>query len=158
VFFVGVLLVVAAEIASFVAVAEQIGFLWALAILVVVSALGPLIVRRVGFGVLAHTRERLERGEMPTRELLDGLVVLIGGAMICVPGFIGDAFGLLLMIGPVRHLVVRASGDRLARRVQRMRTGRWQVVDVRSRPMRHDRPGLSGPPGQPLGPDDPAGG
>ena len=43
VLFLGVLLFIAAEIASFVVVAEHIGFLWALAVLVVVSALGPLL-------------------------------------------------------------------------------------------------------------------
>jgi UPF0716 protein FxsA len=156
VFFVGALLILAAEIAAFVAVAEQIGFLWALAILVIVSALGPFIVRRVGFGVLAHTQERLARGEVPTRELLDGLVVLFGGVMICVPGFIGDALGLLLMIGPLRHFVIRASGNRLARRVQRMRTGRWRVIDVGSRPRRDDFPPSSGPLERPPGPDSPS--
>jgi UPF0716 protein FxsA len=158
VFILGVLLFIAAEIASFVAVTEQIGFLWALAILLVVSMLGPFVVRRVGVGMLAHTRERLARGEVPTRELLDGLVVLIGGAMICVPGFIGDALGLLLMIDPVRHLVIRVAGRRLARRVQTIRTGRWQVIDARSRPMRDESPPPSGPPGQPLSPGDRTGG
>jgi UPF0716 protein FxsA len=146
VFFVGVLLFIAAEIASFVVVAEQIGFLWALMILIVVSALGPFVVRRVGFAILAHTRERLERGEVPTRELLDGLVVLIGGVMICVPGFIGDALGLLLMIGPVRHLVIRSSGHRLAQRVQASPMGRGRVIDTRTRPLRDDLPSLSEPP------------
>jgi len=152
VFFIGFLLFVGAEIAAFVLVAEQIGLLWALVILIVVSALGPFVVRRVGFSVLAHTRERLARGEVPTRELLDGLVVLIGGVMICVPGFVGDALGLLLMIGPVRHFVIRVSGQGLARRVQGMRTGRWLVIDASSRqpgeedvPPRPELPGLSEP-------------
>ena len=145
---------VVAEIASFVVVAEHIGFLWALGILLIVSALGPFVVRRVGVGVLVHTQERLALGEVPTRELLDGLVVLIGGFLICVPGFIGDALGLLLMIGPVRHLVIRAAGHRLARGVQTIPTGRWQVVDVRSRSVGDDAPPPSGPPHQPLGPGD----
>lgn len=153
-FFVGALLILAAEIVAFVAVAEQIGFVWALAILVIVSALGPFVVRRVGFSMLAQTRERLERGEIPNRELLDGLVVLLGGVMICVPGFIGDALGLLLMIGPVRRLVIRVSGNRLSRRVQTIPTGRWRVIDVTARPMRDDSPRSSGPPGQLPGPDD----
>lgn len=130
---ISVLLIIAAEIAAFVVVAEQIGVLWALLALIVVSALGPLIVRRVGFGVLIRTQERLARGEVPTRELLDGLVVLVGGVMICIPGFVGDALGLLLMIGPVRHLLIRVSGHRLARRVQRIRADRWRVIDARSR-------------------------
>jgi UPF0716 protein FxsA len=132
------LVILAAEIAAFVLVAHQIGFLWALAILLTVSALGPFVVRRVGFGVMANTRERLARGEVPTRELLDGLVVLIGGVMICVPGFVGDAIGLLLMIGPVRHLIIRFSGRRLARRVQGFGTGRGWVIDARSRHVRDD--------------------
>jgi UPF0716 protein FxsA len=157
-FFLGGLLFVAAEIASFVVVAGQIGFLWALAILVVVSALGPFVVRRVGVGVLANTQQRLAHGELPTRELLDGLVVLIGGVMICVPGFVSDALGLLLMIGPVRHLVIRAVGNRLARRVQTIRTDRWRVIDVRPQPMRDDSRPPTAPPSRPLGPGDRDGG
>ncbi len=151
-FLLGLLLAVAAEIAAFVVVAERIGFIWALAVLIVVSALGPFVVRRVGFSVLTHTRERLSRGEVPTRELLDGLVVLIGGVMICIPGFIGDALGLLLMIAPVRHLVIRMSGHRLARRVQRVRTDRWPVIDVRARSTEERPPPQSAPPERPLGP------
>jgi UPF0716 protein FxsA len=124
--FLGLLLFVAAEIAAFAAVAAHIGFLWALGLLVLVSALGPFVVRRVGVGVMVHTQQRLARGEVPTRELLDGLVVLLGGVMICVPGFIGDTLGLLLMISPVRHLVIRAAGHRMARRVQAIRLAdRW---------------------------------
>ena len=154
-FLLAVLLFIAAEIVSFVAVAGQIGFLWALAILVLVSALGPVIVRRVGVGVLSHTQARLARGEVPTRELLDGVVVLIGGVLICVPGFIGDALGLLLMIGPLRHLLIRTAGHWLARRVQTVSTDRWPVIDARARPMRDDSPPPpSELPGRPLGPGD----
>ena len=154
-FFISVVLIVAAEIAAFVLVAEQVGFLWALVLLVFVSALGPFIVRRVGSGVLAHTRERLALGEVPTRELLNGLVILIGGFMICVPGFIGDAIGLLLMVGWVRHLVIRAFGRQLARRVQKMPRGRWGFIDARSSPMRQSRAArndIALPPGTPDGP------
>jgi UPF0716 protein FxsA len=133
VIFFGFLVWLAAEIASFVLVAEQIGWLLALLILVAVSAIGPLIVRRVGIGVLGHTQDRLARGEVPTREVLDGAVVLIGGAMICIPGFVGDAIGLSLMIGPVRHLLIWATGRRLARRVQTFSLRRGPFIDARSR-------------------------
>ena len=154
VLFLGFLLFVAAEIASFVVVAEHIGFLWALVILLVVSAFGPFIVRRVGLGIVAHTQERLARGEVPTRDLLDGLVVLIGGVLICVPGFIGDAVGLLLMIGPVRHTVIRVTGHRLARRVRTVQTSRWRVVNVASQPVSERSPPTSAPPGPRLGHGD----
>ena len=159
-FFIGALLFVAAEVAAFVLVVEHVGFLWALLLLILVSALGPFVVRRVGSGVLAHTRQRLAMGEVPTRELLDGLVVLIGGLMICVPGFIGDAIGLTLMISPVRHFVIRAFGHHLARRVQRMPPGRWSFIDARSMPGRNGRVARNDPqlpPGAPDGPAKPGG-
>ena len=148
------LVFIAAEIVAFVVVAHQIGFLWSLALLIVVSALGPFVVRQVGLGVLAHTQERLRRAELPTRELLDGVVILIGGVMICVPGFIGDALGLVLMVGPVRHLIIRIAGHRLARRVQTVHTGRWRVVNVGARPADAGRPPAAHRRGLPLEPGD----
>jgi UPF0716 protein FxsA len=148
------LLFVAAEIAAFVLVVDQIGLVWALGLLVVVSALGPVIVRRVGVGVLAHTQQRLAMGELPTRELLDGLVVLIAGVMICVPGFIGDAVGLLLMVGPVRHLLIRVAGHRLARRIQTFDAGGRRVVSAGSRAGHDGSAPPPLPPALPLGPGD----
>jgi UPF0716 protein FxsA len=152
VFFFFALLAIAGEIAAFVAIADQIGFLSALAALIFASALGPFIVRRVGFGVLAHTRERLGRGEVPTRELLDGLVILIGGVLICVPGFIGDALGLLLMFGPLRHFLIRTTGHRFARRIQRFRPASGRVIDVGVRSPNGGDPGQAGGPTSRLGP------
>ncbi len=122
-----------AEVAAFVAVGDHIGFGWAVLLLIGVSALGPMLVRRVGLGVLGRTQDRLAKGDLPTRELLDGVVVLVGGVMICVPGFISDALGLLLLIGPVRHLLIWVGGRRLAGRVRTMGSGRWGVVDARTR-------------------------
>lgn len=136
--FFGLLIGVAAEVVAFVLVAHQIGFLLALLVLIVTSALGPFVVRRVGLGVLAHTQERLDAGEVPTRELLDGVMILLGGALICIPGFVGDAIGLMLMIGPVRHLAIRIGGRRVARHFATVRPGQWSVIDARSRPRRPD--------------------
>jgi UPF0716 protein FxsA len=134
VLFLGFLLFIAAEVAAFVAVGEHIGFGWAVLILLGVSALGPFVVRRVGLAVVARTRDRLARGELPTGELLDGVVVLMAGTMICVPGFIGDALGLLLMIRSVRTLLIRWIGYRLARRLENMRDIRWRVINIGVRP------------------------
>lgn len=132
-FLVGSLVLLVAEIAAFVAVGEHIGFGWAVLILIAVSALGPFVVRRVGIGVLLRTQRRLACGEVPTKELLDGVVVLLGGVLICVPGFITDAVGLLLMLAPVRWLFIRWTGRRVARRVETMSPSRWRVINVTAR-------------------------
>jgi UPF0716 protein FxsA len=139
VFLLGACLFFIVEVVAFVAVGEHIGFAWAVLLLIGVSALGPLLVRRVGLGVLARTQDRLAQGELPTRELLDGVVVLAGGIMICVPGFVSDALGLLLLIGPVRHVLIRLGGRWMARRVQTVRPVGWNVIDVRTWPASDDR-------------------
>ena len=74
--------------------------------------------------------------------------------MICVPGFISDALGLLLMIGPVRHIVIRVAGLRLARRAGTVRAGRWRVVNAGSQPVPGEPPPPLGRPGLPLGPGE----
>jgi UPF0716 protein FxsA len=127
-----------AEVAAFVAVGEHIGFGWAVLLLITVSALGPFLVKRVGLGVLARTQDRLQRGEVPTTQLLDGVLVLAGGILICIPGFISDVLGLLLLIAPVRHVLIRVAGRRVARGVETMRTGRWGVIDVETWPASGD--------------------
>ncbi len=129
-FLVGGFVLLIAEVAAFVAVAEQIGFWWAILMLLAVSALGPFMIRRVGIGVLTRTQRRLTAGELPTSDLLDGVVVLLGGVLICVPGFITDAIGLLFMVGPVRRLFTRAAGRRVAQRIRTMSPRRWQVINV----------------------------
>ena len=128
-----------AEVFAFVAVGQHIGFAWAVLLLIGVSALGPFLVKRVGLGVLARTQDRLAQGELPTSELLDGVVVLAGGILVCVPGFISDAIGLVLLIGPVRHLLIRLGGRRMARRVQTARPLRWNAIDVGTWPASPDR-------------------
>lgn len=134
------LLWVVAEVVAFVAVVHQIGVLVALLLLVGVSAAGPAIVRRVGLATLIHARDRLERGEPPTREVLDGVVILGGGVLICVPGFVGDAAGLLLMIGPLRRALIAFAGHRISRRlggfafVGRRGPNRSVVIDTTASP------------------------
>lgn len=133
-FLLGVLVFLVAEIAAFVAVGDHIGFGWTVLILLGVSGIGPLIIRHVGLGVLSRTRERLAQGELPTREVLDGVVVLFAGVMICVPGFVSDAVGLLLIVRPVRNLLIRKAGNRLARRVHSMEDVRVNVIKIVPRP------------------------
>jgi UPF0716 protein FxsA len=147
VFLLSLCLFFVAEVAAFVAIGEHIGFGWTVLLLIGISALGPFLVRRVGLGVLAHTQEKLARGDLPTRELLDGVVALSGGLLICVPGFVSDAVGLLLLVvSPLRHLLIRLGGRRVARHVQTMRPVRWGVIDVKT------WPNSGGPPSRPPSP------
>ena len=145
----GLLLYVAAEIAALVVVAQQIGVLFAVLLVLLVSACGPFLLRRVGLGVLDHARVRLSQGESPSRDLLDGVVVVLGGVLVSIPGFVGDALGLLLLIRPVRHVVIRVAGRILARSLHH-----GTVVRLAQRPARN-APVIDAPT-HPADPSDPA--
>jgi UPF0716 protein FxsA len=93
------------ELYVLVAVAGAIGVFPALAILLGVSFLGVWLVKREGIGVLRRMQETLARGEMPAVEMIDGGLLVLAGAMCLVPGFVTDAFGLLLILPPVRAFV-----------------------------------------------------
>ncbi len=106
-----------AEIFFIIRVARDLGVLETIGLLVAVSVVGALLVRRSGLGVLRQIQERLARGEIPARELVDGLLILVGGLLMLTPGFLTDGVGLLLLVPPtrlaVRALVIRRCSKRL---------------------------------------------
>jgi UPF0716 protein FxsA len=92
------------EIYVIVQVGQAIGALNTIGLLLLFSIVGAWLARHEGFVVIQRVRQRLDRNEMPGRELIDGLLVLSGGVLLIVPGFVTDAFGLLLLFPPTRVL------------------------------------------------------
>jgi UPF0716 protein FxsA len=91
-----------AELFVIIKVGEAIGVVSTLALLVGMSVVGAALVKREGLGVLRRARERMDRGVVPGRELVDGVLILLAGALLLTPGFITDAVGVLLLLPPVR--------------------------------------------------------
>jgi UPF0716 protein FxsA len=140
-----IILVPVAEIWAAVQVAHHIGVLWTLLLLFVISAFGPRLVRRQGLGVWRRAQARLNDGELPGRELIDGVLLLVAGILLTVPGFLTGAAGALLLLPPVRAVVRIGSGSWLARRVRDRRLN----VRVYTEGGWHDAtaPGPAGPDG-----------
>jgi UPF0716 protein FxsA len=108
-----------AELYVIIAVVGQaIGPVWTILLLIADSVLGTVLLRSQGRAVWRRFNEALAAGRMPHREVLDGVLVIFGGALLLTPGFITDVFGLLLLIPPTRamarRLVVRTLGARVA--------------------------------------------
>jgi UPF0716 protein FxsA len=97
-----------AELFVIIKVSEAIGFLWMLLLLIVSWPIGSRIIRHEGRAALRRLRDALEAGRAPTNEVLDGALVLVGGLLLLVPGFITDIIGLLLLLPPTRALARRA--------------------------------------------------
>jgi UPF0716 protein FxsA len=91
-----------AELYVFVQAAHALGFGAALLLLIAVSVFGGWLVKREGIGVWRRLRQQVDRGEPPARGVLDGMLLLVAGLLVVVPGFVTGALGLLLLIPPVR--------------------------------------------------------
>jgi UPF0716 protein FxsA len=107
VFFLVVLFVVfpLVELAVIIQVGQWIGVLDTLALLLVLSVGGAWIVKRQGLGVLRRIRGEVAAGGVPTAALIDGALIGFAGVLLLAPGFVTDAFGLLLLLPPVRGLM-----------------------------------------------------
>jgi UPF0716 protein FxsA len=114
--FVALIVFVVAELFAIVEVGRAIGALDTVALLILVSVVGASLMRRVGLGVWRRAQSRVQAGEVPGQEIVDGVLVLAGGALLAVPGFISDVLGLLLFLPPVRAAVRRVALRRLRRR------------------------------------------
>lgn len=104
------------EIAVIIQVGQVIGSGPTLVTLVAVSIIGAWLVRREGTRAWAAFRNALNAGRAPTREVVDGALVLMGGALLLTPGFVTDALGLTLIFPPSRAVYNRMLRNRLRTR------------------------------------------
>jgi UPF0716 protein FxsA len=107
-----------AELYVILAVADAIGAPLTILILAVDSIIGSLLLKSQGRAVWRRFNETMAAGRMPHREVLDGVMVIFGGAFLITPGFITDVVGILLLLPPtrfmMRRLLIRMLGGRVA--------------------------------------------
>ena len=107
------------ELAVIIQVGQVIGVLNTIALLLLVSFVGSWLVKREGLAVWRRFRQAVDRGQVPGKEIADGVMVLLAGALLISPGFVTDVFGVLLLLPPVRAAVRGLLLRRAAVRVQR---------------------------------------
>src|SRR5918995_2430165 len=140
---VGIVLLLVIEVAVVVAVSSWIGVGWTLLALVGISLVGGWLVRREGARAWRSFSGAVAEGRPPGRTALDGVLILIGGLLVLLPGFVSDVLGLLCLLPPTRRLLGRALvGWALTR-------GRATVVRVRATRGPAGAPPPSPPPSPP---------
>jgi UPF0716 protein FxsA len=93
------------EILLLIEIGSRIGTLNTISIIILTGILGGYMMRQQGFAILANIRMDLSQGRMPTTELINGALVLVGGILLLTPGFFTDAVGFVLLIPGSRAFV-----------------------------------------------------
>ena len=96
-----------AELALLIQVGQAIGVWWTVGLLFADALLGAWLLRTQGRAAWARFNEALGAGRIPHREVIDGVLIILGGALLLTPGFITDIFGLLFLIPPTRAVMRR---------------------------------------------------
>ena len=93
------------ELILFIKIGGEIGIPWTVAIILVTGFLGAWLTKLQGLKTLARFRLATAEGRLPHKEIMDGLMILVAGAVLLTPGFLTDAFGFALLVPPFRALV-----------------------------------------------------
>lgn len=93
------------ELAILIKVGNAIGTINTIVLLLVAGALGAYLARVQGFMVMQRIQEQLAQGLMPTEEMLDGFLLLIGGILLLTPGLLTDVWGFFLIFPWSRALL-----------------------------------------------------
>ena len=119
------------EIWVAIKIAGLIGAPLTMLLIVGMSVLGWFLLRGEGVSVWRRINTEVAAGRTPAQQMLDGVLVLVGGLCLIVPGFITGVFGLLLLLPPVRAVLRPALSGWMARRAERLvRSGRMSAVVV----------------------------
>ncbi|GGB17790.1 FxsA family protein [Agarivorans gilvus] len=134
-----------AEIYVLIQVGSQVGALSAIALTILTALVGASLVRSQGLQTAFEARSAMERGETPAQQMIEGLMLVVAGAMLVMPGFITDFFGLLILLPPLRALLAAKVLKSQALKMQSVRfqtRGQGQVKDAN--PPKHDDDTQSG--------------
>jgi UPF0716 protein FxsA len=88
-------------------VGSRIGAFNTITLVLLTAVLGAWLLREQGISTLFRFNQRLEQGELPAKEILEGFLLGIGGALLLTPGFVTDAVGFVCLIPVLRSLLIQ---------------------------------------------------
>ncbi len=83
-----------------------IGVVPTIAMVVLTAMVGLALLRRQGMSTLLHAQQKLDSGELPLTEVVEGIFLAVGGALLLTPGFITDFIGFCCLIPGLRHWLI----------------------------------------------------
>ena len=108
----------AVELILLLELGRLVGVFETVALIVLTGVVGASLARSQGLRVLSEAQRELAQGRMPADSLVDGLMILIAGALLVTPGVLNDGFGFLCLIPVFRAGVKRQLRQRLKRALE----------------------------------------
>jgi UPF0716 protein FxsA len=106
------------EFIIFIKLADVVSLPVTIAIIIGTGILGAWLTKAQGFKTFISYQKAISEGRIPHREAIDGLLILLAGAVLLTPGFLTDAVGFALLVPPVREKVRKYLGKRLKDKIQ----------------------------------------
>jgi UPF0716 protein FxsA len=116
-----------AELALLIYIGNLIGVWSTILIVVTTGIVGALLAKQQGIATLSRIRGNVERGILPSDDLLQGVLILIGGLLLLTPGIITDLAGFAMLIPPTRRIVTRWLQRLLQGKISRGETHYWRI-------------------------------
>lgn len=101
------------EVVVFMKVGGAIGASWTILLTIGTAILGAVLVRTQGIRTLFSVKDQLAQGQLPASTMAEGLILLVCGAFLLVPGFISDTIGFLGLIPSIRQSVANSIVQRV---------------------------------------------
>ena len=111
------------ELYLIIEVGGLIGALWTVLLVVLTAVIGVSLLRIQGFSTLNRARQNMETGTLPAMEMMEGIMLAVGGALLITPGFITDTLGFLCLIPATRRAMIAYLMHRSTIRVQGFYSG-----------------------------------
>jgi len=112
------LLTPAVELGLLIQVDRLIGFWPTIGLIVATGIAGSFLARREGLNTWRQLNQRLGAGDLPGKELIDGVIILMAGALLVTPGVLTDVIGFLGLLPPTRALIRRLVMRRFRRKME----------------------------------------
>jgi UPF0716 protein FxsA len=119
------------EIAILLEIGKMFGVGYTIILVIGTAALGAALLRQQGLSTLAKVQMNMNQGHLPATELVEGLILLIAGALLLTPGFFTDVFGFLVLIPPLRKRLAQSLlSNFIQSRVNVRQTENGNIIDA----------------------------
>ena len=132
------------ELYVIIAVGEQIGAFWTVILVLLTAVIGVNLLRIQGMSTLMRAQQNMAQGAVPAMEMMEGIILAVGGVLLITPGFITDSIGFLCLIPASRRAIIRYI---MARSTVQTGFGA-QSEQWQSRHQPHQKPGSESPGGK----------